>query len=89
MALVRKVNNNSPNGLKRPTVTLTHLPRRPPVDIDFSDLSYSIPEGKLKKSFKTILKSVNGKFRSGLLTAIMGPSGAGKSTLMNILAGYK
>lgn len=90
MALVRKVNNNSPNGLKRPMATLTHLPKRPPVDIEFSDLSYSVPEGrKIQRSFKTILKSVTGKFKSGLLTAIMGPSGAGKSTLMNILAGYK
>ncbi|XP_055683520.1 ATP-binding cassette sub-family G member 4 isoform X2 [Lutzomyia longipalpis] len=86
--LVRKVHNQSPNGQKKPMVTLTHLPNRPPVDIEFNDISYSVSEGR-KRGFKTILKAVNGKFKSGLLTAIMGPSGAGKSTLMNILAGYK
>ncbi|XP_012271228.1 ATP-binding cassette sub-family G member 4 isoform X1 [Orussus abietinus] len=68
--------------------TITHLPKRPPVDLAFSDLVYKVREGR-KSNTKTILKSVSGRLRSGELTAIMGPSGAGKSTLLNILTGYK
>ncbi|XP_034187732.1 ATP-binding cassette subfamily G member 4 isoform X1 [Osmia lignaria lignaria] len=68
--------------------TITHLPKRPPVDLAFTDLAYKVREGR-RNNVKTILKSVSGRLRSGELTAIMGPSGAGKSTLLNILTGYK
>lgn len=66
--------------------TLTHLPKRPKVDLAFTDLKYTVRQGKTSK---TILKDVSGRLRSGELTAIMGPSGAGKSTLLNILTGYR
>ncbi|XP_073949545.1 ATP-binding cassette sub-family G member 1-like [Choristoneura fumiferana] len=65
---------------------LSHLPQRPPVNLSFQDLTYTVQNGR---SSKLILRGITGEFQSGQLTAILGPSGAGKSTLLNILAGYK
>ncbi|CAG9762909.1 unnamed protein product [Ceutorhynchus assimilis] len=71
-----------------PLKQLNRIAKRPPVDIEFQDLVYSVRDSYTGTGWRQLLKSINGKFRSGELTAIMGPSGAGKSTLLNILAGY-
>nr|XP_022899836.1 ATP-binding cassette sub-family G member 1-like [Onthophagus taurus] len=58
------------------------------ISLGFRNVSYTVQEGIFKNRRKLLLRSVNGDFIGGELTAIMGPSGAGKTTLMNILAGY-
>ncbi|XP_022919463.1 ATP-binding cassette subfamily G member 4-like [Onthophagus taurus] len=61
-------------------IKLTKVTKRPPVDIEFKNLTYKI--GNLE-----IIHSVNGKLPSGKLIGILGASGAGKTSLLNILAG--
>ncbi|KAH8244569.1 hypothetical protein KR038_002431, partial [Drosophila bunnanda] len=71
----------SVNGLK-------YLPSWPAVNLQFTELSYEVPDQLHASQKKTILRGVNGEFHSHELTAIMGPSGAGKTTLLNLLAGF-
>ncbi|EDW11002.1 ATP-binding cassette sub-family G member 4 [Drosophila mojavensis] len=73
--------SQSVNGLK-------YLPLWPAVNIEFSGLTYEVPDQRNAQKTKQILRAVNGEFRSHELTAIMGPSGAGKTTLLNLLAGF-
>lgn len=61
------------------------LPEVHPMDLEFHNLCYSVPESDGPKK---ILNNISGKFKAGQLTAVLGPSGAGKTTLLNLLAGY-
>lgn len=74
---------NNGNG----TPCMSYLSKMAAVDIEFNDVTYSVPSPR--KESKMILRGLSGQFKSGELTAILGPSGAGKSTLLNILAGYR
>lgn len=65
---------------------LKYLPSWPPVNIEFRDLNFSVPD--FAKGSKHILRGISGEFRSNELTAVLGPSGSGKTTLLNVLAGY-
>ena len=51
------------------------------VELIWNDLNLETNENK------TLLKSVSGKIKSGMMIALMGSSGAGKTTLMNSLTG--
>ncbi|KAH8409392.1 hypothetical protein KR222_002321 [Zaprionus bogoriensis] len=72
----------------QPVKGLKYLPNWPAVNLEFTGLTFEVPDGDNAPKTKQILRDVNGEFRSYELTAIMGPSGAGKTTLLNLLAGF-
>lgn len=51
-----------------------------PASLQFSNLSYTLPTGKI------VLSEITGSVKSGEIMAIIGASGAGKSSLLDILA---
>ncbi|XP_051859320.1 ATP-binding cassette subfamily G member 4 isoform X1 [Drosophila albomicans] len=65
-----------------------YLPAWPAVNLEFSGLTFEVPDENNAPKTKKILRDIHGEFRSHELSAIMGPSGAGKTTLLNLLAGF-
>ena len=55
----------------------------------FRNLSYSVPNAKVRGAELGLLKGVSGLVNPGEMCALMGSSGAGKSTLLDVLAGRK
>jgi len=55
------------------TCMLSYLSKMAAVDIEFNDVTYSVPSSR--KESKMLLKGLSGQFKSGELTAILGPSG--------------
>jgi len=45
-AVLKKVDNRTRTAAGGPVVTLKHLPKRRPIDIEFRDLTYSVSEGR-------------------------------------------
>jgi ABC-type multidrug transport system ATPase subunit len=56
-----------------------------PVVLGFQDLSYEV-KASTSNDRIMLLKSVNGIFHPGRMTALMGVSGAGKTTLLDVIA---
>ncbi len=59
----------------------------PPVDLEWRNLTVSVPVKRNRSQMKVVLHPMSGFVRSGQMLAIMGPSGAGKTSLLNLLAG--
>ena len=51
-----------------------------PAALQFSDLSYTLPNGRV------VLESITGSVKPGEIMAVIGASGAGKSTFLDLLA---
>ena len=58
------------------SLLLDHIPAA----LQFSDLSYTLPNGKV------VLDSITGSIKPGEIMAVIGASGAGKSTFLDLLA---
>lgn len=61
-------------------------------EIIWHNLCYTVTTNTLfgrKLSEKFVLKTLNGRVKSGQLVALMGPSGAGKSTLLECIIGKR
>ncbi|XP_074602153.1 ATP-binding cassette sub-family G member 4-like [Brevipalpus obovatus] len=76
--------------------------KMPEFSIHWTDLEYTTERSKVDRfmdsircrkerppKYRTVLRGVNGSFRSSELTALLGPSGAGKSTLLECIAGLR
>ncbi|XP_077298624.1 ATP-binding cassette subfamily G member 4-like [Arctopsyche grandis] len=79
---------NSEDVMNSSLKILTNMAKRPEIDIEFRNLTYTIRSGFSLNKKKNILDDISGAFHTGQLTGILGPSGSGKSSLMNILADY-
>jgi len=69
-------NGSGSNGPTSKSLLEDHIPTA----LQFSDLSYTLPNGRL------VLDSISGAVEPGQIMAVIGASGAGKSTFLDLLA---